>query len=349
MKNLFKVFKISLFLGVCFGFYVIGVIAFGTLTEYNFEDKISLHDFQETPVTYSDSIFEFITWNVGFFGLGEESDFFYDGGNDVFQTKQTVKKNMNGVLSFINDNSAIDFFLLQEVDSFSWRSQNQDFFAEVSHLDDGYQSHFGLNYASTFVPIPITNPMGPTYGGLFSMSKYDVTDAFRYDLRTESMWPKRLFFLKRCFLTQRIKLEDKDLLVINIHNSAYDKSGAKKNKEMIQLLAFVQSEYEKGNAVVIGGDWNQSPPNYNPNDVPEEFLNAKFIDGDIPVGWKWAADVKTPTNRKLDSPYSKEFSHTSVIDHFLVSPNVNIDSVSVVNMDFEYSDHQPVYLKVTLK
>ena len=90
MKSIFKVFKICLFLGACFGFYVMGVIAFGTLTEHNFEDKLSLHDLESLPIVSSDSTFEFITWNVGFFGLGEESDFFYDGGNDVFQTKKTV-------------------------------------------------------------------------------------------------------------------------------------------------------------------------------------------------------------------------------------------------------------------
>ena len=266
-----------------------------------------------------------------------------------FQTKKTVQKNMDGALNFVKLNSAIDFFLFQEIDSFSWRSQKLDFFEEVRLLAVQYQFHFGLNYASTFVPIPIMNPMGPTYGGLLSMSKFMVEDAFRYDLRTESSWPKRLFFLKRCFLSQRIRLLEKDLIVVNIHNSAYDKSGEKKNKEMNQLLVFAKAEYEKGNAVVIGGDWNQSPPNYLPVNTPKYVLSARFTDADIPEGWKWVADVKVATNRKLDKPYSKELSYTSVIDHFLVSPNVKVDSIAVVNMDFKYSDHQPVYLKVTLK
>ena len=349
MKIVFKVFKVCLFFGACFGFYVLGIIAFGTLTERHFEDEISLGIHTNTPTFYNDSTFEFITWNVGFFGLGEESDFFYDGGNDVFQSKKTVAKNMNGALDFVSYNPSIDFFLFQEVDSFSWRSQKLNFLEEVDLLEGTYQSHFGLNYASKFVPIPIVNPMGPTYGGLFSMSKYIVEEAFRYDLRTESLWPKRLFFLKRCFLTQRIKLHEKDLVVVNIHNSAYDKSGEKKNKEMNQLLDFAVAEYQKGNAVVIGGDWNQSPPNYEAKNMPENFLNASFTDADIPKGWKWVADVNTPTNRKLDKPYSKELSHTSVVDHFLVSPNVKVDSVKVIDMDFAYSDHQPVYLKVTVK
>lgn len=349
MKYILKALEISLFFGACFGFYVMGVIAFGTLTEHHFEDEISLGTHKDLPIFYNDSTFEFITWNVGFFGLGEESDFFYDGGNDVFQSKKIVAKNMKGALDFVNQNSSIDFFLFQEVDSFSWRAQKLNFLEEVDLLEEIYQSHFGLNYASRFVPIPITNPMGPTYGGLFSMSKYVVEDAFRHDLRTESLWPKRLFFLKRCFLTQRVKLGSKDLVVVNIHNSAYDKSGEKKNKEMSKLLDFATAEYTKGNVVVIGGDWNQSPPEYKPKDIPEEYLNASFTNADIPEGWKWVADVNTPTNRKLDKPYSKELSHTSVIDHFLVSPNVQVDSIKVIDMDFKYSDHQPVYLKISLK
>ena len=349
MKLFHSVLKLVCSIIVCFAMYIVGVITYGTITEHNFEDEIILSQDSENIQSLSDSTFEFISWNVGFFGLGEESDFFYDGGNDVFQSKKIVRKNMDGALAFIQENPQVDFFLFQEVDSFSWRSQKLDFLKEVNNLrSSSYVTHFGLNYASTFVPIPITNPMGPTYGGLFSMSKYKVSDSYRYDLRTESLWPKRLFFLKRCFLTQRIQLEENELVVINIHNSAYDKSGKKKNKEMNQLLGFAEAEFEKGNYIVIGGDWNQSPPDYIPNDMPEAYLNSSFCNEDIPEGWKWAADISTATNRKLNIPYSKEESYTSVIDHFLVSPNVQVDSIAVIDMDFKYSDHQPVYLKVSL-
>ena len=61
-------------------------------------------------------------------------------------------------------------------------------------------------------------------------------------------------------MTQRIPLLEKELIVINIHNSAYDKSGIKKNKEKQHILNFAEREFEKGNYVVIGGDWNRSPP-----------------------------------------------------------------------------------------
>jgi len=348
MKYLFKILKIVLFFGACFVFYVLGVIVFGTLTQHNFENVIRLSDHKGGNTYVNDSTFEFLSWNVGFFGLGEESDFFYDGGNDVFQTKETIHKNMDGVINFINQHSSIDFFLLQEVDSFSWRSQKLNFFEEVRFLDDKYQSHFALNYASAFVPIPITNPMGPTYSGLFSMSKFKVKDAYRYDLSTEIIWPKRLFYLKRCFLIQRIQLKEKALIVINIHNSAYDKSGQKKDNEMKQLIEFATAEYANGNYIVIGGDWNQSAPDYTKFNTPKDYSNARFSVNDIPENWQWISDVNNPTNRKLDMPYSKDLSCISAIDHFLVSPNVKVDSIAVVNMDFKYSDHQPVYLKVSI-
>ena len=335
-------------LATCFAMYIVGVIAYGTITEHNFEDETKLSQDSENIQSLSDSTFELISWNVGFFGLGEESDFFYDGGEDVFQSKETVQKNIAGVLDLIEENQNVDFFLLQEVDSFSWRSQKLNFLEELDGLQNSYQSHLGLNYASNYVPIPLSNPMGPTFSGLLSMSKFDEKEAVRYDLRTESLWPKRLFFLKRCFLTQRIQLKEKELVVINIHNSAYDKSGKKKNKEMQQLMTFAENEFAQGNYVIIGGDWNKTPPNYMPVDAAKGYLEQGFAKTDIPENWQWISDQTIPTNRKLDIPFDAELSYTSVIDYYILSPNLQADSVAVINMDFAYSDHQPVYLKVSI-
>jgi len=336
-------------LATCFAIYIVGVLAYGTITEHNFEDETKLSQDSENIQSLSDSTFELISWNIGFFGLGEESDFFYDGGEDVFQSKETVQKNIDGIINLIEEQANVDFFLLQEVDSFAWRSQKLDFLEAVANLNKPFTSHLALNYASNYVPIPLSNPLGATFGGLLSMSKYDVKEAVRYDLRTESLWPKRLFFLKRCFLTQRIQLEEKELVVINIHNSAYDKSGKKKNKEMQQLMTFAETEFAKGNYVIIGGDWNKTPPNYMPIDSTKGYLEQGFIKSDIPENWQWVSDQTIPTNRKLDIPFDAQLSYTSVIDYYILSPNLQADSVAVINMDFAYSDHQPVYLKVSIK
>ena len=46
--------------------------------------------------------------------------------------------------------------------------------------------------------------------------------------------------------------------------------------------------------------------------------------------------------------YEKD-SQVYVIDGFIVSPNVQVEQVKVMNHDFRYTDHQPVRLKVKLK
>ena len=65
--------------------------------------------------------------------------------------------------------------------------------------------------------------------------------------------------------------------------------------------------------------------------------------------WHWVADPTVPTNRKNDVPYRAGESYTSVIDHYIVSPNLIAEEVAVHDLQFQFSDHQPVYMKVRLK
>ena len=58
-----------------------------------------------------------LTWNVGYAGLGEESDFFMDGGKQVrAPSKAVVEKNMDGIVSTVEALDA-DFTFLQEIEA----------------------------------------------------------------------------------------------------------------------------------------------------------------------------------------------------------------------------------------
>jgi endonuclease/exonuclease/phosphatase family metal-dependent hydrolase len=46
--------------------------------------------------------------------------------------------------------------------------------------------------------------------------------------------------------------------------------------------------------------------------------------------------------RFTNQPYVEEKSLTSVVDFFLVSPNVKVTKVAVHRLNFEHSDHNPV-------
>ncbi|MDP2724155.1 MAG: hypothetical protein Q8O72_15465 [Bacteroidales bacterium] len=109
----------------------------------------------------------------------------------------------------------------------------------------------------------------------------------------------------------------------------------------------------EGNYVISGGDWNMNPPEYNPVNLPLghhlENSEVKMAPGFIPVDWKWAFDPYTPTNRNNDLPYVKGRNGTTVLDYFVVSPNIQLYTVEVIDLNFKDSDHNPVYLRFSIK
>ncbi|HNM26060.1 MAG TPA: hypothetical protein PKL15_11550, partial [Saprospiraceae bacterium] len=138
----------------------------------------------------------------------------------------------------------------------------------------------------------------------------------------------------------------------NLHNAAYDPGDKIKAIQLPRLREIALQEFEKGNYVVLGGDWNQCPPyfrfdtfmpgntqGYEQGNIPDDFF---------PEDWHFAYDATQPTNRKARDPYIKGETFVTLIDFFLVSPNVRIKKVQTVGQDFQFSDHQPVWLEAEL-
>ena len=157
--------------------------------------------------------------------------------------------------------------------------------------------------------------------------------------------------LDRCFLVNRYKVDgNKELVLINTHNSAYD-DGSLRKMQMNYLRRFLLEEYLQGHYVIVGGDWNQSPPGFTPEYKKDIFDDQDFtpIPADyLPEGWAWVYDDTEPTNRRVMIPYQQGTTPTTVIDFYLLSPNIRLISVNTVDLDFAVSDHQPVRMKVQL-
>ena len=335
-----------------FGLYVAGTILYATLTDYR-PKEIEEVEIKKNMLNLTDSTFTFMIWNIGYGGLGEDVDFFYDGGKSVISPKNLVSKYQNGIYEFIESNRDIDFVLLQEVDLHSKRSHKTNEMEAIAERLPFHGHVFAMNYMVNFVPLPFTNPLGGIQSGLASFSRYAVSEAKRFSFPGNFDWPKRVFFLDRCFLLQRIKLANqKELIVINTHNSAYD-DGTLKAKQMDYLKNFLEKEHAKGNYIVVGGDWNQCPPDFD-----ADFFNKKEkieyhqlnVESDyMPGNWQWIYDKRVATNRKLKTPYSDGISATTIIDFYLVSPNLEVLSVDGIDLKFKFSDHQPVKMIVKLK
>lgn len=316
--------------------WVGGNLIYGTLTDFQPPETETLK-IEAVNALRPDSLISLLSWNIGYSGLGEESDFFYDGGETVRMEQSVVQKNLNGVMNTMKYYDEVDIILLQEVDTLSKRSWRLNEYRDISQILPEHNCSFALNYNVNFIPIPFTNPMGKVMGGLASFSRFTVTGSERHQFPSKYAWPNRIYFLDRCFLVQRIPYGDKELVVINTHNSAYD-DGSLKAAEMGFLKEFLQKEEQAGNYIIVGGDWNQHAPGNGDRQVPEDYLE----------GWNWAFDTSFPTNRSLKAAYKPGETETQVIDFFLCSPNVTVENVKVINLDFKFSDHQPVYLEVKL-
>lgn len=362
MTTLKKILKAVAAVISIFLLYVVITILYATVTDYQPEEKKEIQPIGKTSINNPDSTISFISWNIGFGGLGAETTFFYDADGTLYfdkpvtTLKEHFDKNQTGIEEFVRINKA-DFYLLQEVDIDSKRSYHVNQFEAISNKLPNYTAAFAKNYDVKYVPLPVFkfwDVMGGVEAGLATYSKFNPKSSTRYQFPGNYGWPTRVFQLDRCFLTTRISMENgKELIVINTHNSAYDKDGSLKAQQMSYLKEYVVKEYEKGNYVVIGGDWNACPPNfkydtfYSSNDHSHTGINIPF---DLfPEGWVWAYDTKTATNRSLSDSYQEGKTFTTLIDFYLVSPNLTLEKVRTINQSFKYADHQPVYLEVKIK
>ncbi|MCF6240245.1 MAG: hypothetical protein L3J74_02730 [Bacteroidales bacterium] len=340
-----KVLKIILYLVLAVVLVFAGLIVTAVVTDYKPDETVQVYK-GEANFAVPDSLqFDIMLWNIGYCGLDASMDFFYDGGTHVRPDKKNVTKNLEAVLSFLQDHQDVEFFLIQEVDKDSKRSYHINEYDSIKSTMENYDAFFGKNYDVFFVPTPPAEPYGEVLSGLMTLAKFLPEEVVRHQFPGNYAFPKGLFMLDRCFLVSRIPVSNgKELLIINTHNSAYD-DGSLRSGQMEYLKKFLEAEYAKGNYVLVGGDWNQCPPG-----LPTEISGYKFDTKDyvpisenyMPADWKWVYANNVPTNRRVATPYDKTTTPTTVIDFFLVSPNIENISIENIDLNFQHSDHQPV-------
>ena len=299
-----------------------------------------------------------LSQNTGYAGLGAASDFFMDGGKDVAPTREQAQANLIGLTGLLLEHRA-DVYFLQEVDTNSSRSHDVDqseYYRDQLLFFDGietYSSSHTLNYSCDFVPYPLP-PIGKVHSGLQTLSRFDVASAQRISLPCPFSWPVSVANLKRCLLVSRVPLDgsDKELVLVNLHLEAYD-DGEGKTAQTKMLMDFLTGEYEKGNYVIAGGDFNQTFPgalDAFPIQDAQLWTPGVLEDEMLPEGWRFACDLTTPSCRLLNHPYDPDPDGNQfyVIDGFILSPNVALDSVETLDCQFAFSDHNPVVIQVTL-
>ena len=354
-RNIMKGKKILKRVGVvilCIVLVVAAVLIFYTVREYRPKSIEFLNVGNGTKTLSEGDSFSVLTYNTGYGALSKDEDFFMDGGSKVQpDSKKVVETNLAGI-SDILKNQAADFYFLQEVDIDAKRSFHINERAYYEKALD-MSSIYACNFKCDFVPYPIP-PIGKVEAGLLTMTDYQVESAKRIKLAESFSWPIKTCNLKRCMLETRIPIEgtDKELVLINFHLEAYD-SGEGKKIQSRMLADKLQEEYKAGNYVIAGGDFNQQFEGVDTYEIhdTDSWVPGTVYKKDLPEGFDFAVADNAPTCRLLNGPYSGNYedSQVYVIDGYIVSDNLQVEQVNVIDTDFEYTDHQPVSLRVTLQ
>ncbi len=362
MKNFFGFLwkLVMILIGIPLGLFV-GLILFLSITEFKPKKTENLEIFYKDKSkveVQKNKLIRILSWNLGYAGLGAKQDFFMDKGSMVRpETAEDVVENMDGILATIKDLHA-DILLLQEIDRSSKRSyyMNQQ---EILAISENMSYASALNYKCEYVPYPIPT-IGKVESGLASYSNYKMDEARRESLPGTFHWPVSLAHLKRCLLVTRFPLDSgKNLVLVNLHLEAFD-DGPGREAQTKALMDVLKSEYEKGNYVIAGGDFNQTFPNKRP-----EFFALKeglwhpgvLTEAMLPEGWSFASDDSAPTCRATHSVYTSALENDDIkknwqhylLDGFILSPGVELRKVKTMDNDFLFSDHNPVYIEVVLK
>ena len=282
------------------------------------------------------------TWNLGFGAYSDDYGFFMDGGKESWAfSKDAVYENLDFAEGKLKE-LAPDLMILQELDIDATRSY---------HVDQAELMRQAFPDFQTF-----TQPHGASKSGILTLSKFGFDRQVRIGLPIETGFTKFLD-LDRCYSKVWLPVENGRYLVLyNLHLSAYTSDGTIAQEQLELLCADMLAEYQAGNYVMGGGDFNKDLLGDSAAVFGEErrdySWNQPIPEGTIPEGLTLVAPLDeanpVPSNRIADGPYVKGETFVNTLDGFIVSDNVTVESCRVVDTGFKWSDHNPVVMEFML-
>ena len=360
MRVIKPVLKSALILLLVLVSVVIAYLLYVVLTYHRLEDNLPLAIEGEAE---SDNVrvgeeYTIVTQNLGFGAYVQDFTFFMDGGVESrARSEEGVIKTIGEALDKVESLDP-DFILFQEVDIDSTRSYHVDQYKLISDRFNAYSRCKAINYDSAYLMYPILEPHGASYSSMATFSRYTIDSSVRRSFPISTSLSKFLD-LDRCYSVSRVIVDGgKELVIYNVHSSAYGGSDEIRTAQMTMLMNDMKAEYEKGNYVVCGGDFNHdftgdSTQKLNGGLGTLDFGWAQPFPAElIPEGFSRATNYKNgetnPTCRDCDIPY-EEGNFTIIVDGFIISDNVTVVEVENIVTGFTYSDHNPVVLKFILE
>lgn len=300
-----------------------------------------------------------LTYNIGFGAYTPDFSFFMDGGKYSWaKSKDSVKETIKGAGELVASKDP-DFALVQEIDLDATRSYHVNEYSILKEIIPAYNCVFAQNYDSAFLFYPFTQPHGKSKAGLALFSKYPITGSMRRSFPISTSFTK-FFDLDRCYSISRVPVDNgKELVIFELHMSAYGNSDAIREGQIRMLSEDMQKEYEAGNYVICGGDFNHDLKAADTQDdsaEPESWAYP-FPRSELPEHFSFCLDQLSEDEknnlwnsaRNADMEYVPGETYTVTLDGFIISDNVECTGYENVNTGYSYSDHDPVYMEFQLK
>lgn len=320
------------------------------------DPKRMTKEMKENAVNTED-IYTVGTYNVGFGAYLPSFSFFMDGGkySRCYSAESGTKAIQNAATLALEYHP--DFMMFQEVDRDSTRSCHVNQEKLITDIFGTYYETFAVNYDSAYLFYPFNEPIGASYSGISTHSKYAITDSLRRSLPISTGFSK-ILDLDRCYSINRVQVKNgKELVLYNVHLSAYGNSDEIREGQLSMLFGDIEKEIKKGNYIVCGGDFNHDLKADEADSENCESWAFPFPRSKMPEGVRFAMDEldqdvlasMTDTSRNCDIEYIPGTSYVCTLDGFMISDNIELKDYQVINTGYAYSDHEPVIMKFKLQ
>lgn len=235
------------------------ILIIGFFSFYNWASSPNLDEKEYSKIlknseileTKNDSVFSIITYNIGYLS-GMTNNQAVERGKELF-TKNLIR--LKRQLETID----ADILALQEIDFNASRSYNVNQLKEVMSTRYPYAAK-AINWDEHYLPFPYGMPskhFGKLISGQSIISKFKITNHERLVLKRVDDLPfyQKKFYLDRLAQAIKIIINDREVVVINIHLEAFNK--ATRNQQADQVIELF-NKYKNDYPTILLGDFNSA-------------------------------------------------------------------------------------------
>lgn len=279
-----------------------------------------------------DSTFSLLTYNIGYLsGMTN---------NEAVKRKQSLfddnLQNAQNLIKHLQPN----IVCLQEIDYESSRSyevNQEEALAKTAYTYTARAVNWDKKYVA-FPYWPVSMHFGKIVSGQSVLSKYPIAYQEIDTLAKVATAPffYNEFYLERLAQIIKVRINKREMIVINVHLEAFDKETRRIHTEKVLEL---YKKYSQDYPVILCGDFNSSPDEID--GAIHLLLTAGVATADLPAS--------AITTGQFDRTYNSQHP-TERLDYiFYTSDKIDLLESRVIIEAGQISDHLPLWAQFRLK